>query len=131
VMGHIGLTPQSINKFGSYSLQGTEVETAALLKKDALLLEEAGAFSIVLEKLPAALAREITGAVNIPTIGIGAGPHCDGQILVSHDMLGIFDKFKPKFVRRYAEVGKIMRQAFSGYVRDVRSGEFPNENESF
>lgn len=131
VMGHIGLTPQSINKFGSYSLQGTEVETAALLKKDALLLEEAGAFSIVLEKLPAELAREITGAVNIPTIGIGAGPHCDGQILVSHDMLGIFDKFKPKFVRRYAEIGKTMREAFSNYVRDVRSGEFPNENESF
>ena len=131
VMGHLGLTPQSINKFGSYKLQGSDSETANILMKDAKLLEEAGAFSIVLEKIPADLARQISESIKIPTIGIGAGPHCDGQVLVSHDMLGIFDKFKPKFVRRYAELGNLMRQAFTEYIKDVKSNEFPNNDESF
>ncbi len=131
VMGHLGLTPQSINKFGSYKLQGSDSETANILKNDAKILEEAGAFSIVLEKMPADLARQISETIKIPTIGIGAGPDCDGQVLVSHDMLGIFDKFKPKFVRRYAEIGEIMRKAFAEYVKDVKSNEFPNMDESF
>ena len=131
VMGHLGLTPQSINKFGTYKLQGEDSETALLLKKDALLLEEAGVFSIVLEKLPTSLAKEISESLQIPTIGIGAGPFCDGQILVSHDMLGIFNKFKPKFVRRYAEIGNQMRDAFTKYVQDVKNNEFPNRDESF
>ena len=131
VMGHLGLTPQSINKFGSYKLQGSDSETANILMKDAKLLEEAGAFSIVLEKIPADLARQISESIKIPTIGIGAGPHCDGQVLVSHDMLGIFDKFKPKFVRRYAELGNLMRQAFTEYIKDVKNNEFPNNDESF
>lgn len=131
VMGHLGLTPQSINKFGSYKLQGSESEAANILKNDARLLEEAGAFSIVLEKIPAHLAKEISTMLTIPTIGIGAGPDCDGQVLVTHDMLGIFDKFKPKFVRRYAEIGNTMRNAFAAYVKDVKSNEFPNADESF
>lgn len=131
VMGHIGLIPQSIHKFGDYSLRGKDPEAAEKLKKDARILEEAGVFSIVLEKIPTALAAEITSSVRIPTIGIGAGPHCDGQILVSHDMLGIFDKFKPRFVRRYAELGKEMRDAFGRYIQDVKNGEFPSPKESF
>lgn len=131
VMGHLGLTPQSINKFGSYKLQGSDSETAAILMKDAKLLEEAGAFSIVLEKVPADLARQISELIKIPTIGIGAGPNCDGQVLVTHDMLGIFDKFQPKFVRRYAEIGEIMRKAFTDYIKDVKGNEFPNKDESF
>jgi len=131
VMGHLGLTPQSINKFGSYRLQGSDSETADLIKQDAKLLEEAGVFSLVLEKIPASLAKDISHSLKIPTIGIGAGPDCDGQVLVTHDMLGIFDKFKPKFVRRYAEIGKQMRHAFSGYIKDVKSKEFPDADESF
>lgn len=131
VMGHLGLTPQAIHKFGSYKLQGKEPAVAAQLKKDAKLLEEAGAFSIVLEKIPSSLAADITQFVKIPTIGIGAGPYCDGQILVSHDMLGIFDKFQPRFVRRYAELGQEMRGAFRGFVKDVKEGNFPSLKESF
>lgn len=131
VMGHIGLTPQSINAFGTYKLQGADPKTADLLRRDAKLLEEAGVFSLVLEKIPASLAREISQSLKIPTIGIGAGPDCDGQVLVTNDMLGIFDKFKPKFVRRYAELGQQMRQAFSAYIKDVKNSEFPNIDESF
>ncbi len=131
VMGHLGLIPQSIHKFGSYKLQGKEPEVANQLKEDAKILKEAGVFSIVLEKIPSALAAEITASVDIPTIGIGAGQQCDGQILVSHDMLGIFDKFKPRFVRRYAEIAQTMREAFQNYVGDVKSGDFPNKQESF
>ncbi|RMH85682.1 MAG: 3-methyl-2-oxobutanoate hydroxymethyltransferase [Calditrichaeota bacterium] len=131
VMGHLGLIPQSIHKFGGYSLQGKESAAAKQLKRDAKLLEEAGAFSIVLEKIPAGLAAEITASVKIPTIGIGAGPHCDGQILVSQDMLGIFDKFRPRFVRRYAELGQSMREAFRRYVTDVKNVQFPSAEESF
>ncbi|MBN2365838.1 MAG: 3-methyl-2-oxobutanoate hydroxymethyltransferase [Calditrichaeota bacterium] len=131
VMGHIGLLPQSIHKYGGYKLQGKDPRASNILKDDARRLADAGAFSLVLEKIPAELAREITAAVPVPTIGIGAGPHCDGQILVSHDMLGIYDKFKPRFVRRYAELGKEMRMAFKKYIDDIQSGNFPAEDESF
>ena len=131
VMGHLGLTPQSINKFGTYKLQGSDPENAETLKRDAKLLEEAGVFSLVLEKIPAKLAKEISESLKIPTIGIGAGPGCDGQVLVLHDMLGIFDKFHPKFVRRYAEIGNTMRKAFENYIKDIKNNEFPNMDESF
>ena len=131
VMGHLGLTPQSIHQFGSYRVQGREVKPAKKIKEDAKLLEQAGVFSIVLEKIPAALAAEITAEVSIPTIGIGAGSKCDGQVLVSHDMLGLFEKFKPKFVRRYAEMGKTMINSFAHYIDDVKSGNFPNDDESY
>ncbi|GAB4333697.1 MAG: 3-methyl-2-oxobutanoate hydroxymethyltransferase [Calditrichia bacterium] len=131
VMGHLGLVPQSIHKFGSYKLQGKDPETARRLKEDAQILQEAGVFSIVLEKIPAVLAEEITGMLEIPTIGIGAGPACDGQILVSQDMLGLFDKFKPRFVRRYAELARNIRQAFTQYRDDVKNSRFPSAEESF
>ncbi|RMF59734.1 MAG: 3-methyl-2-oxobutanoate hydroxymethyltransferase [Calditrichaeota bacterium] len=131
VMGHLGLTPQSIHKFGSYKLQGKESAVAKKLKKEAKMLEEAGIFSLVLEKIPAGLAREITETIKVPTIGIGAGVHCDGQILVAHDMLGIYDKMKPRFVRRYAEIAQTMRQAFDQYIDDVRNRRFPSDEESF
>ncbi len=131
VLGHLGLIPQSIHKFGSYNLQGKQPEAAEKLKKEAKMLEEAGAFAIVLEKIPAGLAKEITESLRIPTIGIGAGPHCDGQILVSQDMLGLFDKFKPRFVRRYANLADQVRKAFRAYVQDVKSQNFPQQNESF
>lgn len=131
VMGHIGLIPQSIHRFGSYKLQGKDPKIARQLRRDAKLLEEAGVFSIVLEKIPAILAKEISESVSIPTIGIGAGPFCDGQILVSHDLLGIYDKFKPRFVRRYANLARDMRKAFRNYLKDVRSGNFPSEEEYF
>jgi 3-methyl-2-oxobutanoate hydroxymethyltransferase len=131
VMGHIGLVPQSINRFGGYKLQGKDPKIAKQLKKDAKILEEAGAFSVVLEKIPATLAAEITTSISIPTIGIGAGPHCDGQILVSQDLLGMFEKFKPRFVRRYAELGKHMRSSFKSYIEDVKTGNFPGPDESF
>lgn len=131
VMGHLGLTPQSINKFGCYKLIGKEKDVATQLIKDAKLLEEAGAFSMVLEKIPTAVSKEISESIDIPTIGIGAGPFCDGQVLVSHDMLGIFDKFKPRFVRRYANMSREMRDAFAKYTEDVKSGNFPSEDESY
>ena len=131
VMGHIGLTPQSINAFGSYHLVGSDQKTAEILVSDAKTLEAAGVFAIVLEKIPGRVATEITDTISIPTIGIGAGNHCDGQVLVAHDMLGIFDKFKPKFVRRYAELGNTMRKAFLDYVNDIKSSDFPSENESY
>jgi 3-methyl-2-oxobutanoate hydroxymethyltransferase len=131
VMGHIGLVPQSIHRFGSYKLQGKDPKIARQLRRDAKLLEEAGVFSMVLEKIPAILAKEISESISIPTIGIGAGPFCDGQILVSHDLLGIYDKFQPRFVRRYANLAKDMRKAFRNYLKDVRSGNFPSEDEYF
>ncbi len=131
VMGHIGLVPQSIHRFGSYKLQGKDPKIARQLRRDAKLLEEAGVFSMVLEKIPATLAKEISESISIPTIGIGAGPFCDGQILVSHDLLGIYDKFQPRFVRRYANLAKDMRKAFRNYLKDVRSGNFPSEDEYF
>lgn len=131
VMGHIGLTPQSIHQFGGYGLRGKDDQIAKQLLEDAFILQEAGAFSIVLEKIPSALAKEITNTLDIPTIGIGAGKDCDGQILVSHDMLGLYEKFKPKFVRHYAELGKSMREAFNSYINDVKNTKFPSEDESY
>ncbi len=131
VMAHIGLTPQSVNLYGGYPLQGKEEADRERLKQEAQLLQQAGAFSIVLEKIPAPLGEEISRLLSIPTIGIGAGKGCDGQILVSHDMLGLFDEFKPKFVRRYASLAEDMRKAFVRYIEDVTSGSFPSEKESF
>lgn len=131
VMGHLGLTPQSIHQFGGYGVRGKDDRIAAQLKDDALLLQDAGAFSIVLEKIPAALAKEITESLDIPTIGIGAGVNCDGQVLVSHDMLGLYEKLRPKFVRRYAELGTSMLLAFEKYIDDVKNLKFPGDEESF
>ncbi len=131
VMAHLGLIPQSINKFGAYDLIGKDQKTAEKLLAEAKIIEQAGAFSVVLEKIPANLAKEISQSIKIPTIGIGAGKFCDGQVLVSHDMLGIFDKFKPKFVRRYAQLGDEMRTSFSRYVEDVKKNRFPSEDESY
>jgi 3-methyl-2-oxobutanoate hydroxymethyltransferase len=131
VMGHLGLTPQSIHKFGTYQVRATEPEEAEEVRRDAQALEQAGAFAIVLEKVPAALAAEVSKSVSIPIIGIGAGGGCDGQILVSHDMLGLYTKFHPRFVRRYAELGAQMREAFERYAKDVRAGDFPAERESY
>jgi len=130
VMGHLGLTPQSIHKFGTYQVRATEPEEADEVRRDALALQEAGVFAIVLEKVPAKLATEVAQSVSVPVIGIGAGP-CDGQILVTHDMLGLFTRFHPRFVRRYAELAGLMREAFERYGQDVRSGDFPSEAESY
>jgi|694.fasta_scaffold09117_10 3-methyl-2-oxobutanoate hydroxymethyltransferase len=131
VMGHLGLTPQSIHKFGTYQVRATDPEEAEELRRDARALEEAGAFAIVLEKVPAALGTEIARSVAIPVIGIGAGSGCDGQILVTHDMLGLYTRFHPRFVRRYAEMGAEMRKAFVHFVGDVKNGEFPSREESY
>jgi 3-methyl-2-oxobutanoate hydroxymethyltransferase len=131
VMGHLGLTPQSIHKFGSYRARGTNQEEAEKIKKDAKILEEAGAFAIVLEKIPANLAKEITNSLSIPTIGIGAGPHCDGQILVYTDMLGLTTDFTPRFVRHYARLREIITEGVSRYLEDVKDAEFPNLDESY
>ena len=131
VMGHLGLTPQSIHQFGGYRVRGKAPETAQRLIQDAQALEEAGCFSMVLEKIPSDLADQITKRVTIPTIGIGAGPHCDGQVLVVHDMLGLFEKFQPKFVRRYAQLAEEMRGAFRAYIQDVKGGKFPGPQESY
>lgn len=131
VMGHLGLTPQSIKQFGGYRLQGKEETAAKRMIQDAIALEQAGAFAIVLEKIPADLAQEITKSIQIPTIGIGAGPGCDGQILVTHDMLGLFEEFKPKFVRQYTDMGQAIRTAVEQYIQDIRQGTFPSEKESY
>jgi 3-methyl-2-oxobutanoate hydroxymethyltransferase len=131
VMGHIGLTPQAVHKMGGYKVQGREITQAERLKEDALLLQEAGVFSIVLEGLPAQLAKEITASLAVPTISCGAGKFCDGQVLVTHDMLGLFPDFTPKFVKKYAAVGKIMLQAFQRYKKEVESGKFPDKKHSY
>jgi 3-methyl-2-oxobutanoate hydroxymethyltransferase len=131
VMGHLGLTPQSINKFGTYEVRAKEKMEAETLINDAKVLAEAGAFAIVLEKIPSELAKKVTAAIPIPTIGIGAGPHCDGQVLVIYDMLGLTEEFKPRFVRRYAELAEEVRNATRGYIADVRSGKFPSKGESY
>ncbi|MFT5289384.1 MAG: 3-methyl-2-oxobutanoate hydroxymethyltransferase [Planctomycetota bacterium] len=131
VMGHLGLTPQSIHKFGTYQVRATEPEEAEEVRRDARALQDAGVFGLVLEKVPAALATEISKELDIPVIGIGAGPGCDGQILVTHDMLGLYTKFRPRFVRRYAELAVAMTDAFTGYIRDVKSRDFPSEEESY
>jgi len=131
VMGHLGLTPQAINKFGTYEVRAQEKKEANQLLKDARTLSDAGVFSLVLEKIPASLAKKVTASVPVPTIGIGAGPHCDGQVLVVYDMLGLTEEFKPRFVRRYAELADVMRQAFRQYIGDVRSKKFPTAKESY
>ena len=131
VMGHLGLTPQAINKFGTYEVRAQDRREAAQLMRDARTLSDAGVFAIILEKIPAALARRVTAAVPVPTIGIGAGPHCDGQVLVVYDMLGLTEEFKPRFVRRYAELADELRGAFTRYIGDVRSGRFPTTKESY
>ena len=131
VMGHIGLTPQSVNTLGGFKVQGKQLEAAQDLIADAKALAEAGCFAIVLEAVPDALAQVITDAIDIPTIGIGAGPHCDGQVLVWHDLLGIEDRMLPKFVRRYANLGADSEAAVAAYAADVRSGAFPTAKESY
>ncbi|MCX7983950.1 MAG: 3-methyl-2-oxobutanoate hydroxymethyltransferase [Bacteroidetes bacterium] len=131
VMGHLGLTPQSIHQFGGYTPRGTTTEEAKQILRDAKVLEEAGAFCIVLEKIPAQLAAKITKLLSIPTIGIGAGVHCDGQILVVSDMLGLYEDFHPRFVRRYAHLAETIRTSVAQYVHDVKERTFPNEKESY
>ncbi|NTU57744.1 MAG: 3-methyl-2-oxobutanoate hydroxymethyltransferase [Chlorobiaceae bacterium] len=131
VMGHLGLMPQSIYKYGSYKVRAQEDAEARQLMEDAKILEEAGAFAIVLEKIPSALAGEVSRSLTIPTIGIGAGPECDGQVLVINDMLGLSTEFRPRFVRRYADLSSIIEGAVSQYVRDVKQNSFPSEDESY
>lgn len=131
VVGHLGLTPQSIYKFGTYKVRAKEEKEAEQLLEDARKLEEAGAFSIVLEKIPSDLAKQVTESLSIPAIGIGAGPHCDGQVLVLHDMLGLNKDFSPRFLRRYADLHTAMTDAVGRYIDDVKTGDFPNENEQY
>jgi len=131
VMGHIGLTPQSVNQFGGFKVQGKTPAAAVQLMHDAQALEQAGAFAIVLELVPAPLAELLTERLSVPTIGIGAGVHCDGQVQVFHDLLGMYDAFVPKHARRYADVGAAIRDAVAKYTADVKSGAFPTAKESF
>lgn len=131
VMGHLGLTPQSIYKFGTYNVRAKEEIEAQKLIEDAKMLDEIGAFGVVLEKIPSALTKKVSESISIPTVGIGAGPDADGQILVIHDMLGINKDFKPRFLRRYADLDGIMNDAISQYIKDVKSVHFPNEKESY
>lgn len=131
VMGHLGLTPQSIYKFGTYTVRAKEEAEAEKLLADAQMLEEVGCFSVVLEKIPSVLTRQVSESITIPTIGIGAGPHADGQILVLHDLLGITKEFKPRFLRRYADLHTVMSDAIASYVSDVKGKSFPNEKESY
>lgn len=131
VMGHIGMTPQSIHQLGGYKVQGKEEAVASRLIQDAKAVEQAGVFSIVLEAIPSSLARKITGSVSVPTIGIGAGLHCDGQVLVLYDLLGLFTDFRPKFVRHYADLRTRALEAIRRYKEDVESGKFPGEDESY
>lgn len=131
VMGHLGLMPQSIYKFGTYEVRAKEPDEAETLRKDARLLQEAGCFALVLEKIPAALATAVSAELTIPTIGIGAGNGCDGQVLVMHDMLGINTEFKPRFLRQYLAVAELADAAVKQYIRDVKSGDFPNAQEQY
>ena len=131
VMGHLGLTPQSIHKFGTYNVRAKDEEEAEKLVRDAHLLEDAGCFAIVLEKIPAALGTRVASELRIPIIGIGAGGGVDGQVLVIHDMLGINKGFSPRFLRRYADLHEVMTGAVTSYVEDVKSGDFPNESEQY
>lgn len=131
VMGHLGLTPQSIYKFGTYTVRAKQDGEAQKLREDALKLEELGCFGIVLEKIPAKLAQEVSESLHIPTIGIGAGQHCDGQVLVIHDMLGINKGFKPRFLRQYADLYDVMNSAIMNYIGDVKSKSFPDEKEQY
>jgi len=131
VMGHLGLTPQSINKFGTYATRAKDEAEATRLLADAKVLSEVGCFAIVLEKIPALLAAKVTQTVDVPTIGIGGGPSCSGQVLVLHDMLGLNREFKPKYLRVYANMGEQIIDAVGHYITDVKSGDFPNENEQY
>ena len=131
VMGHLGLTPQSIYKFGTYNVRAKEETEANKLRRDAMLLQEAGCFAIVLEKIPASLAKEVTESLSIPTIGIGAGKYCDGQVLVMHDMLGINTEFKPRFLRQYLNLYEQVTDAVKKYVKDVKKKDFPNDSEQY
>jgi 3-methyl-2-oxobutanoate hydroxymethyltransferase len=131
VMGHLGMTPQSVHHFGGYKVQGRESDHALVLLNDAKALEAAGAFAVVLEAIPAELAKTVTEQLTIPTIGIGAGPHCDGQVLVLYDLLGLFDEFVPKFVRPYAHLKADALQALRLYKEDVEQGKFPSDHESY
>lgn len=131
VMGHVGLTPQSVHQFGGYKIQGREKGQYEIIIRDALAVQEAGAFAIVVEGVPTALAKDITERISIPTIGIGAGIHCDGQVLVLHDMLGLFDDFTPKFVKRYADIKGSVAAAVKDFVDEVRERKFPGEEHSF
>jgi 3-methyl-2-oxobutanoate hydroxymethyltransferase len=131
VMGHLGLTPQSIYKFGTYSVRAIEPAEAEKLKQDAKLLQQAGCFALVLEKIPASLAKEVSESIQIPTIGIGAGKFCDGQVLVMHDLLGINTEFKPRFIRRYLTLHEQITGAVKQYIRDVKQKEFPNDKEQY
>ncbi len=131
VMGHLGLTPQSIYKFGTYKVRAREEQEADSVRRDIRKLEKSGCFAVVLEKIPATLATEVTESISIPTIGIGAGGGCSGQVLVTHDLLGLTQDFNPRFVRRYADLAGTMTQAVQGYVEDVRARNFPNDDESY
>ncbi|MBI1922502.1 MAG: 3-methyl-2-oxobutanoate hydroxymethyltransferase [Geobacter sp.] len=131
VMAHIGLTPQSIHRMGGYRVQGKKEEQAESLLRDAHAIQEAGAFAVVLEGIPLKLAQRITEELDIPTIGIGAGPHCDGQVLVIHDILGLCEKYSPKFVKRYAELAPVISRAVSDYITEVKGGTFPTDAHSF
>lgn len=131
VMGHIGLTPQSVHGFGGYRIQGRGEEAARRLKEDALALQEAGVFSIVLEGIPSALAHKITASINVPTIGIGAGPDCDGQVLVLYDLLGMDESFSPRFVKQYTNLSQTVGEALEAFASEVREGTFPAEKHSF
>jgi 3-methyl-2-oxobutanoate hydroxymethyltransferase len=131
VMGHLGLTPQSIYKFGTYTVRAKEEDEANKLRKDAKLLEKAGCYAVVLEKIPAELAKEVSKNLTIPTIGIGAGKYCDGQVLVMHDMLGINTEFKPRFLRQYLNIHEQATKAVQQYIKDVKNKEFPNDKEQY
>lgn len=131
VMGHLGLTPQSVHRFGGYGVRGREPDEAGDIRRRAAALEEAGCFALVLEMVPAPLAREVTASLEIPTIGIGAGPDCDGQVLVLPDMLGLNEGFEPRFLRRFARLGPEVRSAVAGYVEAVKSADYPSEAESY
>jgi 3-methyl-2-oxobutanoate hydroxymethyltransferase len=131
VMAHIGLTPQSIHRMGGYKVQGKTEEAAKRLVEEAHIMEDAGAFSLIIEAVPMDLAKRITGGLSIPTIGIGAGPYCDGQVLVLHDVIGLFERFVPKFVKRYSNIKEEALRAVREYKEDVQGGKFPSEKESF
>jgi len=131
VMGHIGLTPQTISMLGGFKVQGKDAQAAQKIIDDALLLEDAGAFSVLLEAVPAPIAKRVTERLKVPTIGIGAGVHCDGQVLVVHDMLGLFDRFTPKFAKRYVNLSEAILKAFDSYIQEVEKGTFPTDQHSF
>ena len=131
VVGHIGMTPQSVNKFGGFTVQGRDAKAAAKIIEDAKAVEAAGAFAVVMECVPDKLAKHISEILSIPVIGIGAGESCDGQVLVYQDMLGMYSDFTPKFVKKYADIGNVMKTAFSSYIQEVKSGSFPDKEHSF